>query len=98
MRQVYVHCNYEWSSIGTRRTRSILDCTRLRAWKQSKCFATIPSSLQYQAHDSEDRILVLGQTNTGRLLAVVYIERGEKIRVVTAYPMSKRLEAIYFQE
>ncbi len=29
-----------------------------------------PVAVQYQAHDSEDRILVLGQTNAGRLLTV----------------------------
>jgi uncharacterized DUF497 family protein len=49
-------------------------------------------------HNSEDRILVLGQTNADRLLVVVYTERRKKIRVVTAYPMSRRLEAIHFQE
>lgn len=57
-----------------------------------------PVVVQYQERDGEERVLVLGQTNAGRLLAVVYTERGEKIRVVTAYPMTKRLEAIYFQE
>lgn len=57
-----------------------------------------PVVVQYQTHDSEDRILVLGQTNAGRLLTVVYTERRKNIRVVTAYPMSKRLEAIYVQE
>lgn len=57
-----------------------------------------PVVVQYQEHDGEERVLVLGQTNTGRLLAVVYTERAEKIRVVTAYPMSKRLEEIYFRE
>ena len=54
--------------------------------------------MQYQEHDGEERVLVLGQTNAGRLLAVIYTERAEKIRVVTAYPMTKRLEAIYFRE
>ena len=57
-----------------------------------------PLVVQYQEHDSEERILVLGQTNAGRLLAVVYTERRGRIRVVTAFPMSRRLEAIYFRE
>jgi uncharacterized DUF497 family protein len=57
-----------------------------------------PVVVQYQERDAEERVLVLGQTNAGRLLAVVYAERGERIRVVTAYPMSNRLEVIYFQE
>jgi uncharacterized DUF497 family protein len=54
--------------------------------------------VQYQERDAEERVLVLGPTNAGRLLAVVYAERGGKIRAVTAYPMSRRLETIYFQE
>ena len=41
-----------------------------------------PVVVQYQAHDSEDRILVLGQTNAGRLLAVVYTERRKNIRFI----------------
>ena len=57
-----------------------------------------PVVVQYQDLDDEERVLVLGQTNAGRLLAVVYTERGGKVRVVTAYPMSKRLQTIYVQE
>ena len=57
-----------------------------------------PLVLQFQQRGREERCLVLGQTNAGRLLAVVYTERDSKIRVVTAYPMPKRLEAIYFNE
>ena len=57
-----------------------------------------PLVAQFQQHGWEERLLVLGQTKTGRLLAVVYTERGSRIRVVTAYPMTKRLEEIYFRE
>lgn len=57
-----------------------------------------PLVLQFQQRGREERCLVLGQTNAGRLLAVVYTERDAKIRVVTAYPMQKRLEVIYFNE
>ena len=57
-----------------------------------------PVAVQYREHNGEERVLVLGQTNAGRLLAVVYTGRRERIRVVTAYPMSRRLEAIYFRE
>jgi len=57
-----------------------------------------PVVVQYQEGDGKERVLVLGQANAGRLPTVVYTERGEKIRAVTAYPMTKRLEAIYFRE
>ena len=69
----------------------------MKKWKQ-QVLRNDPVVAQYQVHDSADRILVLGQTNAGRLLVVVYTELRKKIRVVTAYPMSRRLEAIYFQE
>jgi len=57
-----------------------------------------PITVHYRDHDGEERALVLGPTSAGRLLAVVYTERRKKVRVVTAYPMNKRLEAIYFRE
>lgn len=57
-----------------------------------------PLVVQFQEHGAEERLLVLGQTNAGRLLAVIYTERNNKLRVVTAYPMTKRLEEIYFRE
>ena len=33
------------------------------------------------------RYVYYGETDSGRLLAVVLVERGEKIRVVTAYDL-----------
>jgi uncharacterized DUF497 family protein len=57
-----------------------------------------PVIVEYQDGEGEARLLVLGQTNAGRLLAVVCTERSDKVRVVTGYPMSKRLEKIYFRE
>ncbi|SPE30116.1 hypothetical protein SBA6_1210007 [Candidatus Sulfopaludibacter sp. SbA6] len=35
----------------------------------------------------ELRYVYYGETNSGKLLAVVMIERGEQIRVVTAYDL-----------
>jgi uncharacterized DUF497 family protein len=45
----------------------------------------------------EDRFRVVGMTQSGRLLSVVYAVRGGKIRAVTAFPASKR-ELIKWQE
>jgi predicted DNA binding CopG/RHH family protein/uncharacterized DUF497 family protein len=52
-----------------------------------------PLVVQFQEREDEERLLVLGQTNAGRLLAVIYTERDVQIRVVTAYPMTKQLAA-----
>ena len=57
-----------------------------------------PLLVQFQNHAVEERILCLGQTDKGRLLTVVYLERGLAIRVVTAYPMTRRQEETYFRE
>lgn len=57
-----------------------------------------PLVVQFQDHAVEERVLCLGQTDKGRLLAVVYVERGPALRVVTAYPMTRRQQEIYFRE
>jgi uncharacterized DUF497 family protein len=45
-----------------------------------------------------ERVLCLGQTDRGRLLAVVYVDRGQTIRVVTTYSMTRRQEEFYFRK
>jgi len=35
----------------------------------------------------EDRFVYYGETDAGRLLAVIFTERGDRIRVVTAYDL-----------
>lgn len=37
--------------------------------------------------EGEPRFVYYGETNTGRLLAVIVTERGEKVRIVTAYDL-----------
>ena len=43
-------------------------------------------------------LLCFGRTKSGRLLTVLYAERGGKVRVVTAYEMTKPQQHLYFQE
>jgi len=57
-----------------------------------------PLVVQFQDHPAEERVLCLGETDRGRLLAVVYAEQGRAIRVVTAYPMTRWQQEIYFRE
>ena len=57
---------------------------------------SLESDLQPHAH--EDRVLCFGRTAKGRLLTIIYTVRGEAIRVVTGYPMTKQQQRIYFQE
>ena len=47
-------------------------------------------------HASEEtRYAALGQTNTGRLLAIVFTIRGTLIRVISARDMSRRERRVY---
>jgi uncharacterized DUF497 family protein len=48
---------------------------------------TIPDPDHSQA---EDRWIVLGQTNQKKLLVVVYTERGDNIRMISARRASRR--------
>ena len=44
---------------------------------------------------SEARSYVLGQTDAGRLLMIVFTIRGDKIRVISAREMSRKEKRIY---
>ena len=46
-----------------------------------------PIPIYEQDVEGELRFVYYGETNAGRLLAVIVTERGERIRVVTAYDL-----------
>ena len=56
-----------------------------------------PLETGIQPHDGEERVLCFGRTKSGRLLTILYTERRGKIRVVTAYEMTKSQQQIYFE-
>ncbi len=45
----------------------------------------------------EDRYFVLGRTDTGRLLFIVFTVRGAKIRIISARDMNRRERRVYEQ-
>jgi uncharacterized protein len=57
-----------------------------------------PLDADVQQDESEPRILCFGRTKSGRLLTVLYAERRGKVRVVTAYEMTKSQQRVYFQD
>jgi uncharacterized DUF497 family protein len=57
-----------------------------------------PLEADVQPHESEERVLCFGRTKSGRLLTVLYTQRRGKIRVVTAYEMTKAQQNMYFEE
>ena len=58
---------------------------------------TEPMEADVQQHENEERVLCFGRTKSGRLLTVLYSERHGKIRVVTAYNMTKEQQVLYFE-
>lgn len=48
---------------------------------------TIPDPAHSQA---EDRWIILGHSQQGRLLVVVHTERGDNLRIISARPASRR--------
>jgi uncharacterized DUF497 family protein len=56
-----------------------------------------PLEADVQHHESEERVLCFGRTKSGRLLTVLYTERNDKIRIVTAYGMTGEQQRLYFE-
>ena len=56
-----------------------------------------PLETAVQQHESEVRVLCFGRTKAGRLLTILHTERRGKIRVVTAYEMTKEQQRLYFE-
>jgi hypothetical protein len=56
-----------------------------------------PLEADVQPHEGEERVLCFGRTKSGRLLTILYTERRGKIRVVTAYEMTKPQQQMYFE-
>ena len=50
-----------------------------------------------QEIEGERRFTYYGQTSAGRILAVVATQRGERIRVITAYDLDRRQLRDYFR-
>ena len=56
-----------------------------------------PLEADVQQRENEERVLCFGRTKSGRLLMVLYTERRGKIRIVTAYEMTRQQQRLYFE-
>ena len=48
--------------------------------------------------ESEDRWAILGESNRGRLLMVVFVDVGDRIRIISAWRATKRESNEYYQQ
>lgn len=74
---------FDWDSNNLRKIRG----HRINPEEVEKALSNGPIPIYEQDVEGEVRYVYYGETDSGRLLAVVLVERGDKIRVVTAYDL-----------
>jgi uncharacterized protein len=57
-----------------------------------------PIDLESQYYEGEERFLLVGITSAARVLVVAITWRGDRVRVVTAYPAPAGLRQRYWAE
>ncbi len=65
-----------------------------------RVFAQRPLLVQADVKHSqaEARVCAWGRTSAGRLLSVIFTRRADKIRVISARPMSRKERKVYAQQ
>ena len=74
---------FDWDGGNLRNIRA----HRIKAGEVETALSTGPILIYEQDVEGEVRYVYYGETDSGRLLAIVLVERDEKIRVVTAYEL-----------
>ena len=68
---------------------------RVRPEEVEQVFSNDPMIVGAQDDQQEERSLCFGRTNAGKFFTVIYTERKGKIRVVTAYWMTRAQQRMY---
>ena len=74
---------FEWDSHNLRKIRF----HRIKRAEAEEAILNDPICIYEQSVDGELRFVYYGETNSGRLLALVLTERENHVRVVTAYDL-----------
>jgi uncharacterized DUF497 family protein len=74
---------FEWDRNNLRKIRA----HRIQSDEVEQALLNDPIPIYEQDVGGELRFVYYGQTNAGRLIAVVVTERGESLRVITAYDL-----------
>ena len=72
---------FEWDRNNLRKIRA----HRIKREEVEQALRNDPIPIYEQDVEGELRVVYYGETNAGRFLAVIVMERGDDIRVVTAY-------------
>jgi uncharacterized DUF497 family protein len=82
---------FEWD----RNNLSKIRAHQIKREEAEQVLLNDPISIDGQDVEGELRFVYYGETNAGRLLAVVATERGDSARVVTAYHLNARQRRNY---
>jgi uncharacterized protein len=74
---------FEWDRNNLRKIRA----HRIRREEAEQALLNDPILVYEQDMEGERRFVYYGETNAGRQLAVVVTERGDYVRVITAYDL-----------
>ena len=74
---------FDWDTSNLRKIRA----HRIKPEEVEQSLANSPIPVYEQDMQGELRYVYYGETDSGRLVAIVVAERGEKIRVVTGYDL-----------
>ena len=74
---------FDWDRNNLRKIRA----HRIKRDEVEEAVKNDPIPIYAQDVESDRRFVYYGETNGGRLLAVIVTERGDAIRVVTAYDL-----------
>ncbi len=75
---------FEWDRHNLRKIRA----HRIKREETEQALQNDPIPIYEQDVEGERRFVYYGETNAGRLLAVIVTERADNIRVVTAYDLN----------
>lgn len=83
---------FDWDEANARHIAS----HQVSAGEVEQVFTHDERSIDYDVINGEERWTVVGETDNGRVLIVVFTMRRELVRVVTAFEASGRVRACYF--
>jgi len=84
---------FEWDQNNLNKIRA----HRIDREETEQALLNDPIPVHEQDIEGERRFVYYGETQAGRLLAVVVTERGDKIRVVTAYDLDAGQKRDYLE-
>jgi uncharacterized DUF497 family protein len=84
---------FEWGRNNLRK----IQVHRIHSEETEQALFNDPILIYEQDVDGECRFVYYGETDAGRLLAIIVTERGENIRVITAYDLDAGQRRDYYE-